>query len=196
MKRFFKLVITNLANVLKPILILALVTMIVQVGMYNFRLATREDYKLNENLFRDADSIDVICEIPVEFMAESDITLFGALMLISIVVSVMLVALRGREKDNKISILRVLPASRGYLFRAKATANSICIVFIYIINLACVGISYLVFETLIPYKFRELGLYRLTESAIYSIINILVACILCGIIIASDYCKKNYTINS
>mgnify|MGYP003467948481 CR=1 FL=1 len=94
MKRFLNLVITNMANVLMPIIILSLITVIIQVGIYSFNLVTREDYKENVNVMEDADNQEVICKRPVEFITETEEVLFYTLMLITVVAGVFLTGFR------------------------------------------------------------------------------------------------------
>ena len=76
MKRFINLVITNMANVIKPMIILAMVTIVLQVGLYSFNLVTREDYKENVNTMEMADEEDVICYRTVEFITEKEMNQF------------------------------------------------------------------------------------------------------------------------
>lgn len=196
MKRFFNLVITNMANALKPIIILAVITVAVQVILYSFSLFAREDYKDNTNLMIMAEEENIICEKPINFMDESYVRLFIFVTNITVIVSIMLVKNNSREKDAKLSMLRLLPVKRSILFRAKATANTILIVGIYIINVACLGISYMVYNTVVHEKFREARIERVDDFFTVIMLVELIVCVISAIILSAIDSKKAYSVYS
>lgn len=196
MKRFFNLVITNMVNAIKPIIILAVITVAVQVLLYSFSLFAREDYKDNTNLMIMAEEENIICEKPINFMDESYVRLFIFVTNITVIVSIMLVKNNSREKDAKTSILRLLPVKRSILFRAKATANTILIAGIYIINVACLGISYMVYNTVVHEKFREARIERVDDFYAVIMLVELIVCVIGAIILSAIDSKKAYSIYS
>ena len=194
MKRFFNLVITNMANVIKPMIILAVITVVVQVFIYNFNLVTGENYKKNSYEMDLEDQEDVICASPVEFMTEENELIYYAIMLITINVGVGLIGHKIREKDEKISVFRMLPVKRSTLFFANLVAKLIPAVGIYIINLACVAIFYLIYMAQVPYKFREGKIDRIDGTDIGLMLWYLFVCIAVAVIAAVIHSKKAYAI--
>lgn len=196
MKRFLNLVITNMANSLKPMIILAVITIVVQVGLYSFSLFARDDYKENELWMEDIEEEDIICENPVEFLDETYCKLFNVVTIVSVVVSIMLVKSNSREKDNKISIIRLLPVKRSTLFRAKAVSNGILVVGCYFINIACIGISYILYNAILHEKFRAARIRVIDDTNLMIMLIEVIVLIIWVLIQAAGYTKKAYSIYS
>ena len=196
MKRFINLVITNMANVIKPMIILAMVTIVLQVGLYSFNLVTREDYKENVNTMEMADEEDVICYRTVEFITEKEEIIFYLLMLIIVVTGISVTANKQREKDEKISVLRMLPVKRATLFWSNALANILSVVGIYIVNVGCVGLCYLIYGMLVHDKFMEAGIDRIDGSDLWGMIWYLCTFIVAALVMTGVHSKRVYSIKT
>lgn len=194
MKRFLNLVITNMANVLMPIIILSLITVIIQVGIYSFNLVTREDYKENVNVMEDADNQEVICKRPVEFITETEEVLFYTLMLITVVAGVFLTGFRIREKNEILSVFRMLPVKRITLFCVSAASNILSVLGIYLVNLTSVALCYIIYNGLVHIKFREAKLDRIDGLAVGEMIMFLIIFTVPAVVMTIVYYKKAYSI--
>lgn len=196
MKRFFNLVITNMANAIKPMIILAVVTMVIQVGLYSFSLFARDDYKENEKYIGFIEEESYICEKPIKFIDETYCRLFNTITIITVVVSIMLVGSNSREKDEKISVIRMLPVKRSTLFKAKAVSNGILVIGCYFINISCLGISYILYKIIVIKKLRAARLVIIDDSNMINMLVEIIALIICVLIQAAKYSKKTYSIYS
>ena len=196
MKRFFNLVITNMANAIKPMIILAIITIVVQVGLYSFSLFARDDYKENEQHKHFVEDETYMCEKPVEFLDETYCKLFNIITIITVVVSIMLVESNSRDKDERISVIRLLPVKRSILFRAKAISNGILVIGCYLINIACLGISYILYKIIVREKLRAARLVMIDDRNLMIMLIEVIALIICVLIQATKYSKKAYSIYS
>ncbi|MBQ3061357.1 MAG: hypothetical protein IJD02_02840 [Lachnospiraceae bacterium] len=196
MKRFLNLVITNMANSLKPMIILAVITIVVQVGLYSFNLVTREDYKEIKDAMETADEEDVICYRTVEFITDKEEMMFYILMIIIGVSGISLTGNKQREKDGKISVLRMLPAKRATLFWSNALANMLAVVGIYIVNIGCVGLCCLIYGMLVHEKFMEAGIDRIDGSDLWGMIWYLFTFIVSALVMTCVHSKRVYSINA
>lgn len=196
MKRFFNLVITNMANAIKPMIILAVITIVVQVGLYSFSLLARDDYKENEQHKHFVEAENYMCENPVEFLDETYCKLFNIITIITVVVSIMLVESNSREKDERISVIRLLPVKRSILFRAKVVSNGILVLGCYLINIACFGISYILYKIIVHEKLRAARLVIIDDTNLMIMLIEVIVLIICVLIQVAKYSKKAYSIYS
>lgn len=192
MKRFINLITVNMANLIKPMIILAVITIVVQVSLYSFNLVTREDYTGNENIMDLADEEETICFKTVEFITETEEILVYTLMLITVMAGIVFTGVNQREKEGKMSVLRMLPEKRITLFAANAIANIFAVVGIYVVNIGCVGVCYLIYSMLVHEKFREAGIDRIDGSSVWGMSWFLIMFVITALVMTVVYSKQAY----
>ena len=104
MKRFFDLLVMNFRKSVLPIIILSVITIVVQVVMYNVALSNDEAYE-NYIIRKGMTSAYAM---PVEFLDEGRVDRWNVAGLVSLTAGVLLVCFCGKEKEENHMVIRKL----------------------------------------------------------------------------------------
>lgn len=191
MKKYMNLLILNFRKSVLPIIILTVVTVVVQVCMYNLALThddVYENYTLREGLTSGYAS-------PVEFLGNGRVERWNVAGLVSLTAGVLLVCFLSREKAENSMVIRNLPVRRSLLWFAKFTQLTLSLALVYLSNYAALLLQYLIYTLRVKEEYRELFVFWWNNETVSTFFGEFVVLIAVALIISVFYSAKHYTIN-
>ena len=191
MKRFIDLLIMNFRKSVLPIIILVIVTVLVQVGLYNLMFSYDDRY---EN-YRVHQGSTVAYALPVEFLDDNEVNRWNVVGFISLTAGIFLVSFCSREKEENYMVLRNLPVRRCLLWMAKFTQLTLCLVLVYLANYAALFLQYLIYTLKVKEEYRELFVFWWNNKTCSTFFSELIILIAIALLISVIYSNKHYKIS-
>lgn len=196
MKQFMNVMLMNFRKILLPIIILACVTVVVQVGMYNIFLGQDAAYAVYTAWGDEAGNNDVVCTEPVYFMGNEQVNSWNIVGLASLIIAIMLTIFVGKDNEQNIDIIRNLPVKRGVLWLAKLVSVVLPLVFVYCTNYAAMFLNYQIYKAKVIEKFRALFVFYWNNEMVETFLLELLVVIVIALIISVIYSVKYYRIKT
>ena len=190
MKKFMYLLIMNFRKSIVPMILLAVITVVAQVCVYNASLSYDDKYE-NSDLYEGTANA---YRNPVEFMDDDREDRWNVIGLISLTSGIFLVCFCGREKEENYMVLRNLPVKRGMLWLAKFSQITLSLVLIYLTNYAAMFLQYWVYTLRVKEEYRELFVFWWNNETQKNFFNGLTVTIVIAFIITMIYSIKHYAI--
>ena len=191
MKKFMYLLIMNFRKSVVPMILLAVITVVAQVCVYNASLSYDDKY---ENYIR-YEGTESTYGNPVEFLDDDREDRWNVVGLISLTSGIFLVCFCSREKEENYMVLRNLPVKRSALWLAKFAQITLSLVLIYLTNYAAMFLQYWVYTLRVKEEYRELFVFWWNNEMEKNFFKGLIVMIVIAFIISLIYSTKHYAIN-
>ncbi len=196
MKKFADVIIMDFRKILLPIMLLACITVAVQIGVYTFALMGSEAYEEYIELGENVYGTDVFCTNPVSFIGEGRVERWNVVGLISLIIGIMLTLFCGKETEQNISIIRNLPVNRFVLWLAKFVQVMLSLLLVYCANYTAMFLQYVIYKKMVIEKFRALFVFEWNNSVLETFFMELGVLAVFAIVISVIYSVKNYSIKT
>lgn len=190
MKKFLDLLVMNFRKCVLPMIILAVITVVVQVSMYNVALSHDDAYK-NYELRKGMASGYAM---PVEFLDNDRVDRWNVAGLVSLTAGVLLVCFCGKEKVEHHMVIRNLPVRRSVLWLAKFIQLGLSLALVYLANYAALFIQYIIYQSKVEEEYRALFAFWWNNKVCSTFFGELIALIVLALIISVIYSIKHYSI--
>ena len=181
------LLLINFRKSIVPIIILASITVVIQVGMYNLMLTY-------DDAFESIDTWTYVCTDAVEFLNDDSVMRFNVTGLVSVVACIMIICFCGKEKEEHRLVIKNLPVKRIVLFLAKFIQVALSIAFIYCVNYAAMFLDYLFYKIRVEEEFRDVFVFYIYNDVAKTFLVELGILLFVALIISFFYALKNYRI--
>lgn len=201
MKRFGELVVINFRKITMPVIITSVITLFVQVFMYVVVLFTEnrgnEDYPFNERISLWLEGYympNELCHNPIPFYEK--VSIWFWIGIVSMTAVIMLVQFKGEEIEKNVSILSMLPVSRGMLWGTKFIQVLLSLICVFCMNYTAMCINYLVYISSVKEGFREIFLFSESNSLMKIFIIELAVVVILSLFISVKHTVKYYLIKT
>lgn len=196
MKQFMNVMLMNFRKILLPIMILACLTVVVQVVVYTLGLTQNDAYAAYAGLGYEAYRGSVICTEPVCFMTDLQTDRWNTVGLVSLIIAILFTVFIGKDSEQNISIIRNLPVKRVVLWLAKLVAVVLPLALVYCANYTAMFAQYLIYQNKVIDKFREVFVFYWNNGMTRTFFIELGVLIVIAVVISVFYSVKNYSIKN